>query len=154
MTISQTGQSIMIAISMARNEEAVFVDTGYFVALELTKDEHHLIALQHWNSTSRSLPRLVTSSCVFDEVVTFFNNRGYHDKAEQLGDLLLTSSYIHLVHVDEPLFLSAWQYMRRHRDKEYSLTDCVSFLVMQEWGLSVAFAFDRHFLQAGFRTVP
>jgi uncharacterized protein len=139
---------------MAASREAAFVDTGYFIALESSKDEHHLVALQHWNTIVPHPPSLVTTSYVFCEVVTFFNSRGYHDKAEELGDLLLGSSYIQLVHVDESLFRAGWEYMRRHDDKVYSLTDCISFLVMQTWDVPVAFAFDQHFRQAGFRTAP
>jgi uncharacterized protein len=145
---------IMTIISTAVSEEAAFVDTGYFVALELARDQHHGTALQHWNTVFHSLPPLFTTWYVFNEVVTFFNSRGHHGKAEQLGDMLLNSSYIQLVHVDESLFRAGWEYMRRHKDKEYSLTDCISFLVMQTWGISVAFAFDLHFRQAGFRTLP
>src|SRR5712691_5061850 len=52
---------------------AVFVDTGYLLALELANDQHHQDATRHWQGVVRALPRLVTTSYVFDEVVTFFS---------------------------------------------------------------------------------
>ena len=55
---------------------AVFVDTGYFLALEIINDQHHQAAARHWQGIVAALPRLVTTSYVFDEVVTFFNSRG------------------------------------------------------------------------------
>lgn len=55
---------------------AVFLDTGYVLALELSNDQNHRIAVKHWRSLRRKLPPLVTTSYVFDEVVTYFNGRG------------------------------------------------------------------------------
>jgi predicted nucleic acid-binding protein len=71
--------------------KAVFVDTGYLFALEITNDQHHQAATQHWQRVVAALPRLVTTSYVFDEVVTFFNSRGQHAKALQVGNNLLQS---------------------------------------------------------------
>ena len=53
----------------------LFLDTGYLIALEASDDQHHQQAAAYWQSLSRSLPGLVTTSYVFDEVVTFFNSR-------------------------------------------------------------------------------
>jgi len=46
------------------------------------------------------------------------------------------------------------QYLQKYKDKEYSLTDCISFSVMKNIGINTAFAFDKHFAQAGFKKVP
>lgn len=53
----------------------LFLDTGYLIALEASDDQYHKVALAHWQNLTRSLPSLVTTSFVFDEVVTFFNGR-------------------------------------------------------------------------------
>jgi len=42
----------------------------------------------------------------------------------------------------------------RHHDKRYSLTDCISFVVMKRMKLKTALAFDQHFVQAGFERIP
>lgn len=96
----------------------------------------------------------MTTTYIFDELVTFLNNRGRHDLAIQAGTRLLTSPSVNLVHVGENLFRSGWEYLVRHTDKSYSLTDCISFLTMREMGLQDALAFDAHFEQAGFRRLP
>jgi hypothetical protein len=70
---------------------AVFVDTGYLFALEITNDQYHEAATQHWQGIVTALPRLVTTSYIFDEVVTFFNSRGQHAKAVEVGGSLLQS---------------------------------------------------------------
>lgn len=132
----------------------VFLDTSYILALELVQDQHHAAAIQHWQRAQTALPRLVTTSYVFDEVVTFFNSRGYHAKAAQVGNNLLRSPSAQLIHVDEQLFDSGWTYFQRYRDKQFSLTDCISFVVMQKLGITTAWAFDNHFTQAGFQRHP
>jgi predicted nucleic acid-binding protein len=132
----------------------LFLDAGYVVALEAADDQRHKAASQHWRGLAESLPPLVTTTYVFDEIVTFFNNRGRHDKATEIGNNLLESAAIELVHVDEILFYAGWQYLQRHRDKRYSLTDCISFVVMKRRGIRTSLAFDSHFGQAGFDRLP
>lgn len=131
-----------------------FVDTGYLVALEAADDQHHAAALRHWRAFMQTRPQLVTTSFVLDEVATFFNSRGRHAKAIEIGERLLESPSVQLIHVDEDLFAAAWSYFCRRGDKRFSLTDCVSFVVMERLGIAEALAFDAHFLQAGFRTLP
>jgi len=129
---------------------AVFVDTGYLLALEIANDEHHQAAVQHWQQLVTESPRLVTTYCVFDEVMTLFNSRGRHAKAVQVGNNLLRSPSVQLIHVDEGLFYEVWAYFQQHQDKVYSLTDCISFILTRRVGISTDFAFDQHFVQAGF----
>ena len=133
---------------------AVFLDTGYLLALELSKDQNHRAASEHWRSVKKRLPPLVTTSYVFDEVVTYFNSRGYHAKAVEVGNRLLKSPSVQFVQIDEGVFMEGWQYFQQHRDKDYSLTDCISFVVMKKFRIETAFAFDQHFVQAGFKKVP
>ena len=71
-----------------------------------------------------------------------------------VGDALLGSREIECVVVDERLFLEGWQLLRGHADKRWSLTDCISFVVMRELELTVAYGFDEHFVQAGFKLEP
>ena len=91
---------------------------------------------------------------MLDEAATFFNSRGHHAKAVELGNRLLASPSVQLIHVDEDLFGAAWTYFAARKDKRFSLTDCVSFVLMQRLGIETALTFDAHFIQAGFRTLP
>lgn len=136
-------------------ERTVFVDTGFLLALERRTDENHVRALGHWRSLrERGLPHLVTTTYVFDEVVTYLNSRGLHASAVKTGKRLLRSPAVELVRVGDGLFRAAFDLLERRPDKRYSLTDCVSFALMRERGISVAFAFDRHFEQEGFVREP
>lgn len=63
---------------------------------------------------------------------------------------LKTSPHVNIVHVDPTLDAQAWQLFTERLDKEWSLVDCTSFVVMQQRGLHEAFTTDHHFEQAGF----
>lgn len=131
----------------------VFVDTGYLIALEDADDGNHPAAREHREGL-REMPPLVTTSYVLVEVVTFFNARRQNRKAVELGEALLTSPSVETLHVGEALLRRGLDLLGQRPDKRYSLTDCVSFVVMRERGMSVAFAFDRHFEQEGFVIEP
>jgi predicted nucleic acid-binding protein len=131
------------------------LDTSYLVALEASDDQFHLAAVAHWNATfSREPIQLVVTSYIFSEVVTLLNSRGQHQKAVDWGNRLLESHFAKIIHVEEALLLAGWAYFQRHQDKTYSLTDCISFVVMQQLGIRTAFTFDNHFRQAGFDIEP
>ncbi|MGA2063015.1 MAG: PIN domain-containing protein [Thermoguttaceae bacterium] len=134
--------------------QPLFLDTSYLLALELADDGNHGVAIKHWSEIVANLPPLITTSYIFSELVTFFNSRGLHDKAIKFGRSLLRSQSVTLIHVDETLFHQGWIYFEKHRDKKYSLTDGISFLVMQKNSITDALTFDKHFDQAGFRTIP
>ena len=132
----------------------VFVDSGYLIALEAVGDQHHDAAVRYWPELRRRNPQLVTTSFVLDEVLTYFISRARHAKAVEIGRRLLGSASVRVVHVDEDLFHAAFAYLERRPDKRFSLTDCVSFVLMERLGISHALAFDAHFVQAGFSRLP
>jgi len=60
---------------------------------------------------------------------------------------------VEIVASDSGLFDRGCQLYLSRLDKEWSLTDCISFVVMRERGLSDALTSDNHFEQAGFRAL-
>ena len=94
----------------------VFIDTSYVLALELKDDQNHDSAATHWQGVLASRRDIVTTSYIFDEIVRFFNRRGHHQKASQVGNARLQSPSVRLLHVDPDLFEAAWAYFERHPD--------------------------------------
>ena len=131
-----------------------FLDTGFLIALEAADDQHHTAAIAVWHELRNQRVTFVTTSYVFDEVVTFFNSRGHHAKAVTIGETLLGSTLVTLVHVDEAIFAEAWRDFSHYADKRYSMTDCASFVVMKRRRIKKTLAFDKHFTQAGFERLP
>jgi predicted nucleic acid-binding protein len=132
----------------------IFLDTSFIIALELVDEQYHQIAINYWQGLIQSSPQFVISSYVFDEIVTFLNSRNRHDKAVEVGNRLINSSIIDIVQVDECLFFEGWEYFKQHNDKSYSLTDCISFLVMNRLNIQLVLTFDKHFSQAGYQKLP
>ena len=98
-----------------------FLDTSYIIALEIVNENNHQEVLQHWLTLAISQPALVTSTFIFDEVVTFFNSRNLHHKAVEIGHRLLKSPEIKLIEIERNLFNQGWQYFKKYQDKSYSL---------------------------------
>ncbi len=72
----------------------------------------------------------------------------------EAGTRLLESPSVEMIHVDEELFRAGCEYLKQRPHKQYSFTDCISFVLMQSRSIAQALAFDAHFVQAGFDILP
>ena len=70
-------------------------------------------------------------------------------------DVLVQEAILQVVWISEDLALEAWNvFLQFNADKQWSFTDCVSYVVMKQRGNGEAFAFDHHFEQMGFTRLP
>ncbi len=138
--------------------EHVFVDTTFFVGRFNRRDRNHRPAqafLDSLKDGGTTPYRLVTSDYVFDETVTTLLFRsGRHDVAAAAGTAIRDSKAIEIVHIDEASVSDAWALFLDRPDKLWSLTDCVSFVLMDRLSMRTALSFDRNFQEAGFATLP
>ncbi len=132
----------------------LFIDTGFLIALETSDDQYHQSAQKYWQELIQSKPHFIATSYILDEVVTFFNSRNRHSKAVEIGNSLLNSPSVNMIHIDKALFYEGWHYFKNHSDKKYSLTDCISFVIMNKFNIWQALTYDKHFEQAGFEKLP
>jgi predicted nucleic acid-binding protein len=124
-----------------------YVDTGYWVALQLAKDSHHREAAALWKEP---LGTLLCTNHVLGETWTFLRRRAGHRAAVKFLDAAQKSPRLVLTHVDEALEAEALRWLRRHDEKEFSFVDATSFAVMRNRRLSEVLAFDGDFAAAGF----
>ena len=125
----------------------VFADTFFFLAVLNPRDAAHRRAVEMSRSLRR--PRM-TTAWVLTEVGDAFAR----DNREAFLDLLKLVRTNPLMRVIEPTqewFDRGVNLYRERPDKDWPLTDCISFAVMHEFGLRDALTCDRHFEQAGFR---
>jgi len=80
--------------------------------------------------------------------------RSGHLAACRLGNILLNSRIVEIADVPAQIRARAWDVFVKYSDKDFSFTDCTSFVVMRELGITDAFAFDDHFAQMGFTLRP
>lgn len=132
----------------------LFLDASFAIAAKLKRDQQHGVVADLWRRLLLASVRVVTTTFVVDEIAAFLASRGDHSAAVEMGEIMMASSHVELIHVDEQLFNLGWNYFIRHDDKRYSLTDCISFVVMEQRGLRQALTFDQHFGQAGFECLP
>jgi predicted nucleic acid-binding protein len=91
---------------------------------------------------------------IIDETLTLISGRLGHAKAVACGEWLLQSPLVKIVRIDRAQRDEAWVMFRRYTDKDFSFTDCTSFVVMHEHKLVDVFTFDHHFEQMGFQLWP
>jgi predicted nucleic acid-binding protein len=135
----------------------VFVDSSGLKANYDSGDDYHAKAgglMRKIAARETEVSSFVTTDYVLDEAVTLTRFAHSHGKAVELAEATLSSKFVKLVHCDEELFSEGMEVFERHSDKEWSLTDCVSFATMKRHGVRTAFTFDSHFKQAGFAMIP
>ena len=125
----------------------IFIDTGYILALINTADEHHGRAA----AASRQIkPPFLTTEAVLTEIGNALSRARWRALGYTTIQDLRADPNIEIVPVDAALFERALTLYGERTDKEWGLTDCLSFVVMQERNLMQVLTTDRHFGQAGF----
>ena len=132
----------------------LFVDTSAWVALFDAGDKYHPLAAGGMRSLGGTPARFFTSTYVFDEAITLLHYRVGHQQAVKFGNWLLASGNVIISRVDESIWQASWEMFQAYNDKAWAFTDCTSFVLMRQINLHRAFAFDRHFVQAGFQLWP
>lgn len=125
----------------------IFVDTSFWVGLQLRRDPNHDIAKALWEA---SRDRLVSSNLVIGETWTFLRRRAGHAQAVAFIDHAGRSQRLTVKRVAQDSEAEAWRWLRQHDEREYSFVDATSFALMNRLRLREAFAFDGDFAAAGF----
>ena len=128
----------------------VFADSGYWFALLDPQDALHARALSL--SLRYEEREVTTTQMVLVEVLTGLSRRGPYRRAfaARYARYLLNDSGVEIIPQTDEQFRVALERYAGRADQRWSLTDCASFLVMEERGISEALAYDRDFEQAGF----
>lgn len=126
----------------------VFADTFYFVALLNESDNAHNQAVACSRDANLNV---VTTPWILTEVADGFSSKFSRKGFLQLYDAIYDDSSVCVVPATQALFDSGIELYRNRSDKEWSLTDCISFVVMKERRITEALTGDHHFEQAGFK---
>jgi predicted nucleic acid-binding protein len=126
----------------------IFVDTSFWVALALPKDDRAAQARELVRRCETG--ELVTSNHVRGETWTLLRRRDSHRTATGFLDMLGRSPRIRVDWIDRALEQEALAWLRRHDERPYSFVDATSFALMRSLGIREALAFDGDFAAAGF----
>jgi uncharacterized protein len=128
----------------------VFADADYLIALLNPREQLHTKA----KSVSQNLGtvRMVTSQMVLVEMLAFYADKGsaLREAAASVASNFSADPNATVIPQTSLQFQEALSHYRQRGDKDWSVTDCASFLLMREAGISEALTHDVHFQQAGF----
>lgn len=125
----------------------VFGDSAYFIGLLSERDALHSRAMRLAQTPRMSI---VTTRWILTEVCDGFAASLQRAEVGRYVQRLDGMLNLRIVPATEALFTRGLEHYASRADKMWSLTDCISFVVMAEHGLTEALTSDHHFEQAGF----
>ena len=132
----------------------LFVDTAGWTACADAGDPAHLAAIRFRDSWLEQGGSFITSDYVADETLTLLRYRLGINAAESWWTQVEQSSRVRWEFVGNERADAARHLFFRYRDKDFSFTDCTSFVIMRELKIREALTTDRHFSQMGFTMEP
>jgi predicted nucleic acid-binding protein len=130
----------------------IFADTSGWANYFVRSEPFHAVAVQLMRQWHQEGIKVVTTNYILAELVALFSSPLKIPRQHQIQavETISSSCWTEVIHVDPLLHGRAWDFLKKHDDKMWSLVDCSSFIVMQERGISAGFTTDHHFEQAGF----
>jgi len=128
----------------------IFVDTVAWLALANKNDTlHHETIKLNQDLLSRGV-HYITTDYVLTEVANSLARPPQRKAIIRFIEAIFSSKRVTILMITQERFFRAWQLYKSRRDKEWGLTDCTSFIIMEEQRLRDAFTADRHYQQAGY----
>lgn len=130
----------------------LFADTAGWGHLMDPKQQYHSLAASLYREARSQGRKIVTTNYIVAELVALMTSplRMPRPKIIKFIESLKTSPYVEIAQIDATLDRQAWELLADRPDKDWSLVDCASFVVMQQRGIMEALTTDHNFEQAGF----
>lgn len=125
----------------------LFADTFFFFAYLNAADSAHEAAAQYFDNFDG---HLVTTEWVLTELADGMAGIGDRETFAQFHEALRSDPAVTVIPSSPEFFSKGLALYTNRKDKEWTLTDCISFVVMQSESLGEALTGDHHFKQAGF----
>lgn len=129
-----------------------FADTWFFIALLDRRDSHHQRAVRIF-SRIPSARLLVTHDAILTELLAYFSEEGEPARDAAVDHVRRMLRQSQVVPANRELFLVGLDRYAERRDKQYSLVDCMSMVLMEQRDIRHVLTNDHHFTQAGFTIV-
>jgi len=136
-----------------RQRQAVFVDSGAWIALALSRDPLHARAREQWDLLQGAGAKLHTSVPVVIESFTFLDRNANRDVALAWRDSIHEPGTVRILACELRDLEQSWDYFRRADLHKLSAVDATSFAIMKRARIRLAYTFDHHFAAVGFRLV-
>ena len=130
--------------------EKTFVDNAAWIALINRSDQLHEQAKTVMNQLRAEKSKLVTTEFIFIEVANALSKPPLRNRVVDYINGLRRLKNVQIIPASAELLYAGWLLYSNRLDKEWSLTDCISFEIMRREKIIRAFTSDRHFEQVGF----
>ena len=134
-----------------RQGEAVFVDSGAWIALALSRDPLHSRAREQWELLHAARAKLHTSVPVVIETFTFLDRNANRNVALAWKEQIYAPGIARILACELRDLQQSWEYFQRADLHKLSAVDATSFAIMRRARIRLAYTFDHHFAVAGFR---
>lgn len=130
----------------------IFADTAGWGHLIDSSQPYHSQAAAIYRRARREGRRFITTNYILTELVALLISplRLPRPRIAAFIESLKTSPNVEIVHIDAALDGRSWEFFKQRDDKEWTLVDCSSFVLMKERRMTEAFTTDHHFEQAGY----
>lgn len=130
----------------------IFIDTAGWGHLVDPTQAFHALATKIYRERRQQGYNFVTTNYIIAELVALLTSPLRISRSSVIAfiERLKVSPHVAIVHIDTTLDKQAWQLLTERPDKEWSLVDCSSFVVMQQRGMVEALTTDHNFEQAGY----
>ena len=136
-----------------RQGEVVFVDSGAWIALALSRDPLHAQAREQWDLLRGAAAKLHTSVPVVIETFTFLDRNANRDVGLTWKESIYEPGTVKILPCELRDLEQSWEFFRRTDLHKLSAVDATSFAIMKRARIRLAFTFDHHFAVVGFRMV-
>ena len=136
-----------------RQREPVFIDSGAWIALALSRDPLHARAREQWELLHGAGARLHTSVPVMIETFTFLDRNANRNVALTWKESIRELGTVKILPCALADLERSWEYFRRPDLRKLSAVDATSFAIMKRAGIRLACTFDHHFAVVGFQLV-
>lgn len=134
--------------------DTLFIDTSAWVAVVNSRDQFHPAAGDFYRQSFNHYSKLITSNLVVAETYIMLRLDCGSAIALKWWKMIADSIKIEIIYADVGLTKDAFNLLQQYKDPRISLTDAISFKIMEERKVREAFTFDSHFSTAGFIKLP
>ena len=136
------------------SKNTVFVDTGVWYAMADKSDQYHKKATEYTKKLVTSNINFVTTNLVVHETLMLLSRKTSKAAAIKFLDMIYSQDNIEIIENEDSIEQKAYRIFKKYADQDFSITDCLSFVIMKENRIKKAFTFDKHFKIMKFTVIP
>jgi len=134
--------------------ETMFVDTSAWFAGIAKNDQYNEPAMKCRNLLLKGKTRFITSNLIIHETTMLLERKVSKKESIRFLKAIFKDPIVEIIHADEDVEQEAYELYQKYKDQDFSIVDCISFMIMRKYQIYRCFTFDKHFSTMGFNVEP